>query len=339
MDTSGSNDHLIYLLTLYGHRELYLHALTAISRARAVIGKPNLEIFLEILKCKKTVIFLTIDDTFTFYCLSAFFRALCRRKTVGLSLQPVFQEKKKSLKTQIKIRLFNLVNFKNLRITLSILPFHLAPGVRAFCDMWIYDPAFWDLAVCRSNPQSIDKDFNRLFALPVGRKVILYLGSIDSRKGFEKFVELAALSKSADANIEFIAAGHRGLSVLEYDLKKFQLIGGNLIMRRLKESEVVHLQTKADFFWLLYHKAFDQSSGIAGRSFQLNKVAITREGSLASKIITSLGGRQIVAIDTDLQSLLARLQMTEVRSNAKSYSFGYKNCYRRSVKRLLKCIS
>lgn len=332
------NTILTYAVNLDGHRGLYSKAIGHIMPSRQITGRAGFKTFHELLKAKKTIIFLTIEDSIFFYIFCAFVRGVLGRKTIGLSLYAVKQKHNIDLKGILKIYIMRVLSMVDNINTVSIIPFDIHPPLQRFCSFWIYDPAFWDLMVKGVDSSVIGEDVISSIKRSTGNKIVLYLGSLDNRKGFDDFVKASKCANNKNAQLSFIAAGHQGINVSKVDIDEFKSSKGYLINRRLTENEVLILQESADVFWALYPKSFDQSSGICGRGFQLRKPVIVRSFSFAEKIMNKIGANIISINDYNASyvvDIILRVDALPIDGNGVSPAL---HCFNYSKKKLLQIV-
>lgn len=285
---------IIYSVSGNGHRTLYANCLSAELYATTLIANPSIKTLLILVLKTKPVVFATIEDSFLFFVACSMIRSTFGKKTIGISLEAGDTAKSSSVKSSIKNILLSLLDKSVGSRIYTIIPQFINPGNPHSNADWIYDPAFWDLCV-KGTLDTIGRipDAKSLLPAALGDKgsIILYLGSIDPRKGFGYYVDFVQLSKDKGYDFRFIAAGYCGPGARPQDIARYVDLGGVLLNRRLTEEEVLFLQSISDIFWAHYHPSFDQSSGVAGRGFQLGKTLIVREGSIAEKLLKVLGGK------------------------------------------------
>lgn len=282
---------VIYAVSEYGHRALYVKCLGSELHAEALVDKPSVITLLRLIRIHHPIIFATIEDSFFLFVSTAIVRSILRKKTLGLSLDANKFPGHSRSRQHIKKAIYKLVDRCAGVRRFSIIPSFANSDKTTNYKNWIYDPAFWDLSGLdlHKASQALLTDHGLLGeTLDDEALTILYLGSIDQRKGFDNFVKLLEVSRNQGLHLRFIAAGHSGPNVSQASLDMFVSLGGILINRRLTEEEVLLLQKNADIFWGCYHPSFDQSSGIAGRAFQLNKTIIVRENSISERLLIAL---------------------------------------------------
>jgi len=254
------------------------------------------------------------------------------RKTVGMQFEHLKNQKKTLGRHLLKYLIRKALNKLRPLSTISIIPHEAFPLQRESSKASIHDPAFWDLTVNSryENPDWGDVEANNIKRVCEEHETnILSLGTITERKGFEYFVDLMVMVRAKGLRVGFVAAGMVHHQMSEDLLDKFEGLGGVLIDRYLTESEVLYLQSKMDVFWACYPKHFDQSSGIAGRAFQLEKKVIVRKGSVIDGVLSSLRYNSIIvecsekgldALMTDLFCEKDRSQIEKLKTPYDLYS-------------------
>ena len=257
---------------------MYIKVISNIYKAEILLGKIDVSNFCKMLKTKNVLFFITIEDSIALYMVCGFFRALIGKRTVGLSLE--IPKEIPPLRSRIKYWIGKRILASNNIQTISIVPFEFQYGNTGLSKSWIYDLAYWDLRRNIPDDSIINDDVYSL--LNESKKLFLYLGTLDRRKGFDDFVRLCAEMRNQNMNFKFIAAGDLGDYAEEMD--EFKKLDGYVVGRVLTENEVLLLQKKSTLFWAYYPLYFNQSSGIVGRALQLNKHVIIRNGSLVHRM-------------------------------------------------------
>lgn len=269
---------------------MYVNAIKNNIHATELIRRPSVEVFFRLISERGPVVFVTIEDSMIFYIACALVRAAGLRTTVGLSLEAKKATNRLFTARWLKERVLLFLTWLDNVGTLSIIPYSVLKNGNVVSKKWIYDPAFWDLhgeTKPKLPPDTVGAEI--ISAAQRGdRPIILYLGSIDERKGFRFLVDFMDEARGNCQEYTFIAAGPAGNNFDSELLRRFSAMGGLTINRRLSEEEVTWLQWSADIFWACYPPYFDQSSGICGRAMQLGKLLIVRAGSVADHIMKHL---------------------------------------------------
>jgi hypothetical protein len=327
-EESALNDPLLteqgvmsYATIENGHRRMYINAIQNQVGGNFLVAPPTLKTLLRLIQNKNGVVFVTIEDSIRCYVLCAVIRALLLRPTVGLSLE-VKQERVKLLSMRgLKEKLLQFIKLFSSPSTLSVIPFSVHSEGKKICKNWIYDPAFWDLCGQKEAKNIVDSLESRIKATLKNRnnkKIILYLGTIDNRKGFDLLVHLMGEASWLCQQYIFIAAGPEGHNLDKKMLTLFKTRDGLLINRRLTEEEVTSLQGNADIFWAWYPPYFDQSSGICGRAVQLEKQVIIRADSVAEKILRFMNYDKIISSSGRVNEISEMLMNLSNRNSVKN---------------------
>ena len=295
-----------YSTSLQGHRYMYINALSLQKPREVVIAPANFESIVLLSLKPEPVIFITVDDSLPHYMLCSFVRMLLGRKTIGIFLQPLGVVKKHIAKELIKGILLSLFVKLKIILILSIYPRRFSLGFFKYYSDWIYDPAFWDLAERESLPYRATDQTNYPYEFEPVRLYVLFLGTISNRKRFDLFVECCEASHNFP-DLRFLAVGERYTSdkddcdvVSGEVLKRFSDCGGVLLEKYLTEEEVIYFQENAHIHWAFYAENFDQSSGIAGRAYQLDKLVIVRKYSLINEMLDDLGCSKVALTEAEV---------------------------------------
>jgi glycosyltransferase involved in cell wall biosynthesis len=241
--------------------------------------------------------------------LSALIRLILRRKTVGIFLQPLGIARNDTIKDVFKVLLLSLLVKLNLLVIFSIYPRRLAFGFFKYYSEWIIDPAFWDLSEETRLPDKLTNDVISSYKFETDILYVLFLGTISNRKRFDLFVECCVVNNNFPG-VKFIAVGEKYISkynvrdvVQEEIFTKFSDFGGVFIEKYLTEEEVVYFQKNTHLHWAFYAENFNQSSGVAGRAYQLNKHVIVRKNSIISEMLYDLDFPMIALTEFELLSI------------------------------------
>ncbi len=255
------------------------------------------------------VIFVTIDDSLFHYILCSLIRSTLRRKTVGIFLQPLGIAKNNTIKDAVKVLFLSLLVKLNLLLILSIYPQRLAFGAFKYYSEWIFDPAFWDLSEKTKLTNKIVTENYCNFKFEPDTLYVLFLGTISNRKRFDLFVECCVANNNSP-EVKFLAVGEKYISqenirdvVPDSTFSRFTDFGGVFIEKYPSEEEVIYFQGNAQFHWAFYAQNFDQSSGVAGRAYQLNKHLIVRKNSLISELLDDLDFPKIALTESEVLSI------------------------------------
>lgn len=227
------------------------------------------------------VFFATIDDDYAGFFAVALLRAFQRKPTTGLFLrsQQCFRTER-PIVYPLKRHAFRwLYKLPRLRI-LSIIPHDIRPELAEVTHDWIHDPQMWDLWL-DGPPVLPDTDLSRrVEAARAGRKVMIFIGAANLRKGFDGF--LARAKAEADQTF-FVTAGR--VSPECAPMADQQRALGMLVEDRyVTDDEILSLYKVADLAWCCYAPEYDQASGVFGRALQTGVEPVVREGSNIQQI-------------------------------------------------------
>ncbi|MDQ7250234.1 hypothetical protein [Dongia sedimenti] len=230
-----------------------------------------------------TDFYAAIDDHWTVFASAALRGLLTGRRTVGLFFRPgqCFGEKRRA---PFKRLVFGVLSRLPRTSVLSILPNAVDPRFAQVSTDWIYDPQLWDLHYFGMPPADAFPALDReILEAAAGRQIVLSLGQVELRKGFDFFCRIWCDSPEIRAKYLFVSAGKVN-EESRAAAKKFAAAGGLLIDRRMEEAELRHLYRHAALIWSCYNPNHDQASGILGRAVQLGVPVIVRETSYLDKL-------------------------------------------------------
>jgi len=251
----------------------------------------------ELLKTKKPLLFLMVEESFSLYVLVSLVRALLRRRTVGLVFRAKECAQRSSLKLKAKYAVMQLIKRIKSISSLSIVPFFVCPEAENICDNWIYDFQFWDKKFLESLAYNneVEQTLGLIKNKADGRKVVCAIGKQDKSKGFDHFIRLYINSEELRDNYLFVSGGKVN-GIDEGLVDDFESCGGLLINKRVSDSELVALYKSADIVWVCYSPEYDQSSGVLGRAIQYGKLPIVRRGSIVELLARQICKSRIVGI-------------------------------------------
>lgn len=229
--------------------------------------------------------FATIDDDYAGFIAVAILRAIQRKPTTGLFLRPLqcFRTERPII-YPMKRRAFRwLCKLPRLRL-LSIIPHDIRPELAEVSNDWIHDPQMWDLWL-DGPPILPDTDLSQqVDAARNGRKVMIFIGGANLRKGFDGFV---ARAEAEAANILFVSAGRISpdCAHLAAKLRKLGMIVED---RFVTDDEILSLYKVADYAWCCYAPDYDQASGVFGRALQTGVEPVVRKESVLADVVVSM---------------------------------------------------
>jgi len=263
----------------------------------------------DLLKTKRPLLFLMVEESFLLYVLVGLIRSLLGRRTVGLVFRGKECVQRSSLRLKAKywgMRMLKRIN--NIR-SISIVPFFVAPEIKNICDDWIYDFQFWDKGFLESLVEvaEVNKTVKSIEEQAKGRKIVCAIGKQDKSKGFDQFVQLYLSSETLREKYLFVSGG-KVHDIDESLVSDFVDSGGLLINKRISDSELVALYKVADVIWACYSPVYDQSSGVLGRALQYEKSVIVRGRSIAEKLSIKFKSQVFSIVDSNFSEVLLWLK-------------------------------
>ena len=280
---------IVFAISEQGHRRSYVDALCSLCGYRPLTKSPRLGVFWLLMRADG-VVFSTYEESALFATAVSALRSFHGRSTTIIVMNPARVLTGGGVEHRLKGIVLRLLRSLPRVTTLSIIPAYIDDRLAALTSDWIYDPQFWDLGVADG-----DEPHNLRTVLPLGvrakgKRVLLYLGSASSHKGFEFLVAFLESGSLHNSDWVCIAAGRSSSSIRPL-VQRFEEAGGVLIDRYLSEAEVLGLKKSASCLWAVYAPTYDSSSGIFGRALQLGKPVLVRQGSIIHRIGEIEGGR------------------------------------------------
>lgn len=292
-----------------GHRGPYVSLLSSLFSLAPVCATPTVPVLRRLLRPRR-LLFATFDDSILRFALTALFRGLNGRPTVGLLLRPqsCFSSRLKGRVKGFTLRL--ICRIPRLRLV-SITPFSVEPRYASLAHLSVNDPQYWDLHDGREirapGGTPLSEEIQRRAA---GRRILGMPGYLNLHRGIGFLADMLRQEPTLRARVLVVAAG-----VVLPDARKASqdlvAAGGLLIDRRLDDSELESLYVASDLMWCCYAPEYDQASGIFGRAIQLGVPAIVRRGSLIDRFASGLQSPVIAMEFGDVRNG-ARLLMQEL---------------------------
>ncbi|MGD9669404.1 MAG: hypothetical protein AB7U75_10150 [Hyphomicrobiaceae bacterium] len=257
---------------------------------------------------KDRLLFATAEDDIATFIAVSLQRAACGMNTAALVMGAGRCFEPGYVKYTLKRNTFRaLRKIERLKL-ISILPFYLDARFSLVTSCWIYDPQFWDLAgmvACGRLPST--KLAEDMTAASAGRPVLLFLGSPSGIKGYPFLADLIE-ARPGIAKRMLIAIAGRVPPAHKERSARLSSHGVWFADRFLTENEVVSLKAAADTLWACYNPAYNSSSGIFGRSLQLDKNVIVRRASYLERIAQYVNYPVETCLHGDMEEGLALLE-------------------------------
>jgi hypothetical protein len=215
------------------------------------------------------------EHTVGFLVIAAL-RALWGRRSCALMFRPGEAAHATSPRHLIKKILLKAVRPLPTITIATIMPFELDPAFSGIAREWIHDPQLWDLGAETSSgatPLGL-----ALQAQAAGRRVVVALGAQNPDKGFDFFGRVWSERSELRRSFLFVAAGKVAAASRDA-ADRFASEGGMLVDRFISDEELRDLYREADLVWACYAPAYDQASGIFGRSVQMGRPVVVRQGA------------------------------------------------------------
>lgn len=307
MSVRGENQTVtVFTPGLSGHRESYLSFVTSILPSKR--GG-----FWSILFGRGPSFFLMIEDSFLFFVVAAYARALIGRRTVGILMRPKPALEGTSLRLRTKKWLLSrLRRIEQIRV-LTILPFTVRSDFEDLAASWIYDFQLWDLDIAAAHgtdlagrPSADIEGLRQDDRARDGRSVVISaVGTQNRGKGYDLFAaDLGKVAAAQENPVKLLAAGR-----VSDELKSFsetlKTFGGTVLDRRISDDELICIYQVSDLIWACYSPDYDQASGIMGRAVQLGIPVIVRSGSLSHALCETEGLAHVAVTHDTLDRVFA----------------------------------
>ena len=263
--------------SLNGHRRSYVELFSEMFDLKPMVGGAGRDQVMALVRAPR-VMFAMLDEHHLLFALVALLRALCGRRTVALSLRLHRCVTGQGLIFRAKSIFFALLRWLPGLTVLTISSFEHMPELRRYAHDCVIDPQLWDLAETAPLERR-ETDLSKAVADFAGsRKILLVVGIMGADKGIEflgDFLESDARPAASFA-LAFVGAFSRGDTRSPARLRE---AGAFVHDGYISDEDLLSLYGVADCVWSCYAPAYDQPSGVFGRSVQFGVRALVREGS------------------------------------------------------------
>jgi hypothetical protein len=274
-----ASEHLIYSVTITGHRQSYLDTLGAIFALQPVSGRMSFTLFRRLVAADR-LLFAMLDEDMASFAAIAGARSLLGRPTAALFLRA-----QKCFETgrwyyPLKRRAFRALRWLPRLTVASITPFDVTPHHAEVAHCGVFDPQYWDLhdgkTLRRPGRTPLSEE---VVAHAAGRSVLCVIGTLSSNKGLAFLAETLERHPRIKEQMLVVGAGSAPTeaALLAARLEK---AGALIVGRFISDSELESLYGVADMIWACYTPDYDQASGVFGRAVQFGAEPITRKGSV-----------------------------------------------------------
>ena len=281
--------HIISILSKIGHHSNYIEIVRNICPNYVDPSNNYLRDILISFKNRRPTLFLMIETHPLAFLCSAIAGSMLKIPVVGLQFRPMEALGRNHWKHRAKGLLMRALRRLPNTSILTILPFRVEPRFEEIASGWIYDFQLWDLKVLNRIDEHLAESLReKIREAANGRKVIIALGALDRRKGFDYLAKLLAESPRLKESFLIVAAGIVNAGS-RTSATIFTAAGGLLVDRQLEDGELIGLYGCADMIWSCYSPDTHLASGIYGRAFQLGVPTIVREHSMLDMLAEDLG--------------------------------------------------
>ncbi len=268
---------IVYCRNTDGHRQSYVDLFAEHLRLVPLAGPIRWSTFVALVGARR-LLFATIDDDYAGFILVATIRSILRKRTVAMFLRPASCFRTDGLIHLAKRWVFQRLKHLPGLTVLAITPFDLKPAVASVAHDWVHDPQLWDLGK-RSVASAASPLGQQIAAHADGRKVLAFIGSARTIKGFQYLNEIFAADPDVQTQIHVVVAGRIAKDCADA-ASQLRARGATIEDRHITDAEMTEVYQRSEFIWCCYRSDYDQPSGIFGRAVQLGRKPIVRAGSL-----------------------------------------------------------
>lgn len=284
---------LVYDTELGGHRGRGVQLFASVVDGEPYIAPVSAAVR-RLLRHRGVLLWQTADYPILAFALVAMVRAVLLRQTIGLCYRNDFGTMR-TLRSTVRRW---IVHFLSVLPRVHMVFIFRPPGSARWARHWIYDPEWWDLIEMPVLISQVQTPRNN-------DGTVLFIGNVDWLKGVEFFIDTAHSAKQRGSRLQYLIVG-RDDRLAPGLASRFAAAGGKVISAQPPDPEFLGYINSARYLWCCYHPAYDQSSGIFGRSLQLGIRAIVREGSLLAAYGQRFGNA-IATVYGDADGLAAKL--------------------------------
>lgn len=275
---TASRRGLAHVTMSGGHRAEYLALFCRLFDLNESISRIDRPLMHRLVQAPQ-VLFASLDDDVRGFIGVALRRTIAGRKTCAIFVRPqsCFSP---GLRGWTKKALFACLSRLPGLTILSIVPYMLDPRLTAVTSDWIYDPQMWDCVDAGSLPQSALSE--EIADRARGRRVLAFLGRASAIKGFHFLAKL--WNGSLQLRESHLVAVCGKVDADCYSALNLMRANGALVADRfLTETEMASVYGVSNLIWCCYESAYDQASGIFGRSLQFGRVPLVRAGAVVAR--------------------------------------------------------
>jgi len=328
---------MIYQKVIGGHRHgwaLTIKSMTGLT----VYRKTGLVKDFKAMISAKVFFDLTIEDDAMLFFFVSFLRSLLRKKTIGIMLSPWDCFRPNVLKD--KLRRFAFIALKRLAHVkiISIIPFDMDERYRDIADCWIYDPEFWDMHAVEERRALVRNLSRSVESISIGKIKLLYLGGVNSEKGFDFLAKLFLENKELFLKFDLWVVGKIPKPYM-YTAKQLRKAGAHIVDEFVTDERMFEFINQSSVMWSCYCPRYDASSGIFGRAIQFGKLPLIRTSSRLEKL-AGLLGKQIVTFEFgNLDEALLQLKTIDRNISSSDEVINTYEMYRHAKKVFKQCMS
>lgn len=254
------------------------------------------------------VLFMMIEENFALFAAVAAFRAVLRRRTVGLVFRPLPALHGTGMRLATKRAVLGWLKQLPPVTTLTILPFSVEPDFAQISSGWIYDPQLWDLGQTERHAGTTAPSEGSYLApalrLADRRRLVVAVGRMDRAKGFDSFARAYVQSPELRRTTLFLSCGSIHDEVSDHR-ETLAAAGAVIVDRQVTDLELLEAYAASDIVWCCYACDYDQASGVLGRAVQLGVPVIVRAGSLIERFCRVEGVAHLAIDPSEFNSLPA----------------------------------
>ena len=277
-----------------GHRDGWartIESMTGLTVYRKIGAVQDLKYIISAKVCFD----LSIEDGVMSFFFISLLRALLRKKTIGIMLSPWDCYRPNVLKD--KFRRYAFIFLKRLAHVrvICMIPFDMDERYRDIADCWIYDPEFWDMHALEERHVVVRNLSRSVESTPTGKINLLYLGGVNSEKGFDFLAKLFLENKDLFLKFDLSVVGKIPKPYM-YIAKQLREAGAHVVDEFVTDERMFDFIKQSSLMWCCYCPRYDASSGIFGRAIQFGKLPLIRTSSRLEKLAGVLG-KQVVTFE------------------------------------------
>ena len=264
-------------------------------------------------------------------------RALLRKKTIGIMLSPWDCYRPNVLKDKFRRYTFILLKKLTHVRVICMIPFDMDERYKNIADCWIYDPEFWDMHALEERRVVVQNVSRSVKSTPTGKLNLLYLGGVNSEKGFDFLAKLFLENKNLFTKFDLSVVGKIS-KPYTHIANQLREAGADVVDEFVSDERMFSFIKQSSLMWCCYSPNYDASSGIFGRAIQFDKLPLVRSTSRLEKLAGLLGKHAVTFEFGNVDEALLQLNEIDIKGSSSNEEINTYEMYCHAKKVIKQCM-